>query len=243
LCQFVIVEEYSNMDREAGMDILSRGAWLRETPNEFRTAILSRCRWQCLEAGALVQAGGEDGDEMSGLAHGIIKLRTVLGPADTPIMHFARPVFWLGYSRIVVHHRPHRVEATAKTTIWLARVSLTAVRTLLSEQPEWWQFFLQPSFFYGDIALNVAADLLISNSERRCAAVLLRLSGRRFIDSEDPDPADILVTQDELASAANLSRSSVRTMLQKLAARQLIEQGYRGIVVRNPAALRAFVDQ
>jgi hypothetical protein len=32
-------------------------------------------------------------------------------------------------------------------------------------------------------------------------------------------------------------------MLQRLAARGLIEQGYRGIVVRGPAVLRAFVDQ
>ena len=32
-------------------------------------------------------------------------------------------------------------------------------------------------------------------------------------------------------------------MLQQLATRGLIEQGYRGIVVRAPAALRAFVDE
>ncbi len=50
------------------------------------------------------------------------------------------------------------------------------------------------------------------------------------------------ITQDDLAGAANLSRSSVRTMLGRLAERGLIEQGYRCIVVRAPAALRAFVD-
>ena len=231
------------MDREEGMEILSRGAWLGDTPVYFRDAILSQSRWQRLEAGALIQSGGEEDGEMTGLARGIIELRTVLGRADTPIMHFARPVFWIGYSRIISRRRPHRVEATAKTTVWLARVSQDTVRQLLNKYPELWQYFLQPTFFYGDIALNVAADLLIGDSERRCAAVLLRLSGRRFADPKDPEPVDVPITQDDLAGAANLSRSSVKSMLQRLAARGLIEQGYGGIVVRAPAALRAFVDE
>ena len=73
--------------------------------------------------------------------------------------------------------------------------------------------------------------------------MLLRLSARRFADSDDPEPVDLSITQEDLAGAANLSRSSVRTMLGRLAERGLIEQGYRGIVVRAPAALRAFVDE
>jgi hypothetical protein len=32
-------------------------------------------------------------------------------------------------------------------------------------------------------------------------------------------------------------------LLQRLATRGLIEEGYRGVAVRAPAALRAFVDQ
>ena len=122
-------------------------------------------------------------------------------------------------------------------------MSQADVRGLLEEQPEWWRCFLRPASIIGDIALNIAADLLIRDSERRCAAVLLRLSGRRFADPEDLEPVDVAVTQDDLAGAANLSRSSVKSMLGRLAARGLIEQGYRGIVVRAPAALRAFVDR
>ena len=231
------------MDREEGMEILSRGAWLHNTPAEFRTAILSLCRWERLEAGALIQTGSEEDVEMSGLASGIMELRSVVGRADMPVMHFARPVFWLSFTRIISQRRSNRIEATAKTTVWLARASQAAVRKLLNERPEWWRYFLQPTLFYGDIALDIAADLLIADSERRCAAVLLRLSGRRFADPDDPEPVDVTITQHDLAGAANLSRSSVQSMLRRLASRGLIEQGYRGIVVRAPAALRVFVDQ
>ena len=54
------------MDRQTGMDILSRGGWLRGTPVEFRSAILSLCRWESLEAGALIQTGSDADAEMSG---------------------------------------------------------------------------------------------------------------------------------------------------------------------------------
>jgi len=227
------------MDREEGMDVLGRGAWLSNTPVDFRDALLSQCRWQSLEPSALIQQGGDAYGEMTGLARGIIEFRTVLGRADTPVMHFARPVFWIGYSSIVVPRRAHRVEAVAKTTVWLARAPQAAVRKLLDERPEWWQYFLRPAFFYGDLGYHVAADLMIGDGERRCAAVLLRLSGRHFVDNEGSEAGEVAITQEDLAGAANLSRTSIRRMLGRLAERGLIEQGYRGIVVRAPAALRA----
>ncbi len=73
--------------------------------------------------------------------------------------------------------------------------------------------------------------------------MLLRLRGRCYPRPEDKEPVEVPVTQNELAGAANLLRNSVGTMLQQLKARGLMEQGYRGVVVRAPAALRAFVDQ
>ena len=61
---------------------------------------------------------------------------------------------------------------------------------------------------YDGVGFRVAFDLMIGDSERRCAAVLLRLSGRSFADAEGPDEIDVPITQDDLAGAANLSRSS-----------------------------------
>ena len=70
-------------------------------PLSFGDALLSLCRWERLEAGGLIQGGGEEDGEISGVARGIVEMRTVLGRADTPIMHFARPVFWFGFTRII----------------------------------------------------------------------------------------------------------------------------------------------
>src|SRR5208337_1063218 len=160
------------MYRKDGMAVLSRGAWLSATPVEFQQAILSRCAWGCLEAGAPIQAGGEVEGEVIGLARGIVELRTIFGRADTPIMHFAHPAFWFGYALIALG-LPRRLAISAKTPVWLARIPHATVKTLLNERPEWWRLLLPPTFHYADIVATIAADLLIRDSERRCAAVLL----------------------------------------------------------------------
>jgi len=230
------------MDREEGMEILCSRGWLSATPAEFQEAILLRCDWRGIEAGASIQAGGEQAGELIGLARGIVAMRTILGRADTPIMHFAHPVFWFGYVPILTG-QPRRIAASARSPVWLARIPQATVRALLAERPEWWRHLMQLSIIYGDVSQTVAADLLIRDSERRCAAVLLRLGGRRFGGPDDKVPLEVSVTQNELAGAANLSRNSVSTMLQRLKARGLIALGYRAMTIPSPATLRDFVDQ
>ncbi|MGO8738432.1 Crp/Fnr family transcriptional regulator [Rhodoblastus sp.] len=229
------------MNQEEGLRILTSRGWLSATPVDFQRSILSLSRWQCLEAGEPIQLGGEERGELIGLAQGAIEMRTILGPAETPLMHIAHPVFWLGYVPLILG-KPRRLAASAKSPTWLARIPQEPVNKLLSERPEWWRFFLQPAIIYGDVSQTVAADLLIRDSERRCAAVLLRMAGRRFAAPDDATPIDAPLTQDELAGAANMSRNSVGTMLKRLAARGLVELGYRSMTVVSPAALRAFVE-
>jgi len=230
------------MDRAEGMEILKTGGWLSATPAEFRQAILSRSTWRSFEAGEPIQTGGEGEGELIGLAHGVVAMRTILGRADTPLMHYAHPVFWFGYVPILTG-RPRRLIAEAKTPVWLAQIPQNAVRVLLDDRPEWWRHLMQLSIIYGDVSQTVAADLLIRDSERRCAAVLLRLGAVRFAGPRDGEPVEVLVTQHDLAGAANLSRNSAGTMVQRLKARALIAPGYRGMTICAPAALRAFVDE
>lgn len=229
------------MDQEEGLRILASRGWLSATPDGFRRSLLAKASWHRIEAGAPIQDGGEEEGELIGLAQGAIAVRTILGPADTPIMHILHPVFWIGYLPIILG-QPRRLTASARTPVWLARIRESIVKTLLSERPEYWQYFLRPTVLYGDICSVVGADLLIKDSERRCAAVLLRMAGRRFAGPDDATPAEAPLTQDELAGAANLSRNSVGTMLKRLVSRGLIELGYRTTIVVSPSALRAFVE-
>jgi CRP-like cAMP-binding protein len=230
------------MDLAEGLHAVTHKGWLSSTSPEFQRAILAGCDCRPLEAGAPLQVGGEDHGEMIGLARGILELRTTLGPADTAIMHFAHPVFWLGFVP-TLFKQPRRAAASAKTPAWLVRVPEATIRRTLKENPHWWAFFLQPLLEYGDLTVTIAADLMIRDSERRCAAALLRLAGCRYAGPRDVNPAEVPLTQNELAGAANLSRNSVGTLLQRLATRGFVEVGCGAMIVRTPAALRNFVDR
>ncbi|WP_296707323.1 hypothetical protein [Rhodoblastus sp.] len=113
------------MDQEEGMRILTGRGWLSATSVDFQRAILSFCRRDRLEAGAPIQEGGEEIGELLGLASGVAEMRKILGPADTPIMHFAHPVFWFGYVPIIFG-KPRRITGAAKTTVW---TSISIIRS------------------------------------------------------------------------------------------------------------------
>ena len=195
----------SSISSERSPLLLRNGGWLSATPVEFQQAILSRCGWQSLDAGAPIQKGGEEQGELIGLARGTIEMRSILGPADTPIMHFAHPVFWFGYVPILTG-RPRRIAASAKTQVWLARIPQAAVTALLGQRPEWWRLLMQLAIVYCDVSQTVAADLLIRDSERRCAAVLLRLGGRRYSGPKDKEPVEVPVTQIELPAVSETNQ-------------------------------------
>ncbi|MBS0558805.1 MAG: Crp/Fnr family transcriptional regulator [Proteobacteria bacterium] len=229
------------MDRDEGLRILTERGWLNRTPPEFRQALLPACRWYHLEPGAMVQAGDEAVGELIGLASGCLEMRTTLGPSDTPVMHLEHPVFWIGYGPILAG-QPRNVAATARTHVSLASVPHATVMRMLEERPDWWRHLLPLAWAYGDTVVAAAADLVIRSSERRCAAVLLRLSGLRTAGSDDLERHPVPLSQDELAAAANMSRNTAGTALRKLKAGGMVEIGYRGVVVRDPVALRRFVD-
>jgi len=229
------------MYRDDGVRILADSPWLAATPPDFRAAFLALARWQRAEAGATITLAGEEADDIIGLANGIAAFTSSKGRADTPIMHMARAPFWMGYGPLLLG-RPRVVTAVARTPVRFASIAKAKLVTVLESRPDWWRHFVLLLGEYGDINAVIAADLLILNSDLRCAAVLLRFGGARFADPADTPEIEVPVTQDELAAAANLSRNSVGAVLRRLSERRLVRTGYRTISIMRPAELRALVD-
>jgi CRP-like cAMP-binding protein len=110
---------------------------------------------------------------------------------------------------------------------------------LLAENPLWWRCIALHVCEAMDTASQIATDMLIPDSRRRCIAALLRIAGCRNVGTA---PAKAAMTRDELAGMANLSRQTIGPILRDLAAAGLVEVGYRVIVLHDPAGLRAAVD-
>lgn len=228
------------MEREAGLSILESRGWLAATPMAFRKRFLSASRWRRVEPGGNVTLGGEERDDVIGLARGTVAVTSTLGQAGTPIMHMAHAVFWMGYGPILLG-RSRVVTVEARTELWIASVPKAAIIPLLDDTTLWWRCFMRLLAEYGDTSAMIASDLLIRQSDRRLAATILRFAGLRRPGQGPVEQVCVEVTQAELADAANLSRNTAGTILRKFAAKDFIRMGYRGLAVRNPAGLYRLV--
>lgn len=203
------------MDRSDGFDLLGNRGWLSTAPEPFRATLLKLGRWQQFENGAPVTLGGEDRNDLIGIATGCVVLTSALGPADTPIMYMGRPVFWLGYGPLL-RQSPRVVTAVARGQVWAASFPAARIRPMLRSGELDWQPFMSLALSYGDISSAIAAELLIRRSFTRCVSVLLRLGGVRDETGIVLDPIVLPITQAELAGACNLSRTIVGEVLRKL---------------------------
>ena len=228
------------MDRDEGLSFLASRGWLAETPAEFRTQFLSAAQWRRIDEGATVTIGGEERDDVIGLAAGTVAATTTVGLAETPTMHIARAVFWLGYGPLLLE-RPRVVAVEARTDLWVAVIPQAKVLPLLDGTTKWWRCFMRLLVEYGDTTALIASDLLIRQSDRRLAATILRFCGPPDPGADPAGQLRIPITQAELADASNLSRNAAGTILRTLAGKGYIETDYRGIVVLDRARLQGFV--
>ncbi len=225
------------MNREDGLRVLARGGWLLETPPEFRDNLLPLGGWQRIEEGSHITLGGEEEEDLIGLASGTVAFTTTHGLPDTPIMHMASAPFWMGYGPLL-HGTRRVVNAQARTPAWIATFPKSKVIPLLESRPGWWRPFMKLMAIYGDVMSLTAADLLIPKSDLRLAAILLRFGGARHAATASAEPIRVPVTQEELAAASNMSRNSTGAILRRFTAMGLVETGYGSIDILDPVALR-----
>lgn len=230
------------MERDEGLSILGSRGWLADTPPEFRKRFLSGARWRSIDRGATVTLGGEEKNDVIGLADGTVAVTSTLGQAGTPTMHMGHAVFWMGYGPVLLE-RPRDVTVVARTHLWIAVIPKAKILPLLDETTRWWRCFMRLLAEYGDISAMIASDLLIRQSDRRLAATILRFAGLRGRYADRAEQLRLEVTQSELAEATNLSRNATGAILRKLAAKGYIKTDYRGIVVCAPSSLQQLVDE
>lgn len=219
--------------------VLTRNeGWFGCAPAEFRDAVLARCEWRTLAAGETVYRVIDEDGALYGIAEGSLEIHGRFGPGDNPLLHVAHEGFWFGVGPLLIGG-PRRATVVARRESLLARAPERRLRELLAARPEWWRVLGAAAQEYGDIAMGICADVLIPDSRRRCASTLLRITGLRPPRRARPERADAPVTQHELATRVNLSRTTLSQVLRAFEREGSIELGYRALRVLDEARLAA----
>jgi CRP/FNR family transcriptional regulator, cyclic AMP receptor protein len=228
------------LQKDAGLEILAGTGWLRSTPEPFRRALLPLARWRKFDSGTGITLGGDESEDLIGVASGRVALTSTLGPPGTPVMHMMAGVVWLGYGPLL-RGGPRNTTAVARGEVWAASFPAARIRAMLSTGELDWRPLIALAMSYGDASAQIAADLLIRKSSLRCVAVMMRFAGLRGSAPLPEGPVVLPITQGELAGACNLSRNVVGSFLRELAAQGLVEVGYRDILILDPAGLRRMI--
>jgi len=211
--------------------------WFGRAAPEFQQAVLSRCAWREVDAGQNIYHASDAEADMSGIVDGTVEIYSRYGAGDNPMLHLAHEGFWIGYGSVAFRGQRMRVTAVARTKVLLASIPSRAMHELLLDRPEWWPHVASAIIEYGDIAISGYADSLIHSSDRRCACTLLRVAGLQSPRRSRPERASIPITQDELATLVNVSRTTLLQILRRFEDRGLLEQGYRSLRILDEAGL------
>jgi CRP-like cAMP-binding protein len=210
--------------------------WFGQSPADFQDAVLSRCEWRTVRAGAPVLRAVDEYADLVGVVDGAVEIYSRFGTGENPVLHFGHEGIWVGMGSIVTMGPP-MLTVIARVDSIVARLSMRNARELLAARPEWWQCFGSSGFEYGNLSISAYTDSLIRDNERRFACTLLRITGLRPPRRSRPERADVPVTQGELAEMTNVSRTTLLEILRRLEQKGIVEQGYRRIRVLDPAAL------
>jgi CRP-like cAMP-binding protein len=214
--------------------VLAAHGWLARTPDAFRDAVLSHTIWRTAEPGDVIANAGDDIGGLIGFVEGAF---AVASPdrLEAPLIHLFHPGDWTGLVPLVAG-RARRATTIARTSGCYALVTQADMQRLLARNPESWREIARLSDELTEIALLAATNLMIPDSARRIAGVLLRLAGYR-------PPAwpsvrgDIPVSHDELAVISAMSRNTLAKVLHQFEAEGLVQVSYRRIAIRDTKGL------
>ena len=223
-----------------GRDVLSTTGWLAEMPEAFRDAMLSDASFHLAAPGTEFMHAGDDRGGIIAIARGTIEMALASGHPETRAINLGHAGFFVSYKPLL--GQPRALSLVARDEVVWALFPQSAVERLLKENPVWWRCIAILIDKLADVSTIALADLTRQDSTIRAIAVMLRLAGCRHDNPPRGTRIEIRLSQIDLAAMAVMSRNTLNTIITHLAELELIEIGYRTIVIRNPGRLRDMVE-
>lgn len=217
------------------LNIFERVGWLAGQSEGFRDRVIAASRVCQAPARHLIFAAGDPPGGIFGVVRGGFGVY-ITSPDHLPrLAHIYRDGRWFGFGPMV-GDAERNISITAMEDSVYLHVPLLAIETILAEDPEAPLRLARLSNEKVTNVMRIACDLMIADTARRLAAVLLRVTAAD--DNLDPvDPEGFHITQLDLAEMANASRPYVNKVLKDFVDRGWIRKSYNCIRILQPAQL------
>jgi CRP/FNR family cyclic AMP-dependent transcriptional regulator len=115
---------------------------------------------------------------------------------------------------------------------------LRAIDEIVKRDPSAWRLFGLVTIEHLDNAIGSSDDLMIRDHAKRFVAVLLRIGNCRMVSPRPRRQIEIDINHEDLASMANVARTTAGAILRMLEADGHLALSYRRITILAPDALR-----
>jgi CRP/FNR family transcriptional regulator, cyclic AMP receptor protein len=218
--------------------IFRRRGWLAQQPADFRGRLLARGRLMQVARGESVYHEGDEPGGIYGLVAGGIGV--LVGPPKLSprVAHVLRAGNWFGNGPIL-RGGARSLGFVALEPSNLLTIPLVTLQEIGQDDPETFRRIGDLSDQSVTVACGVSADLMIPWSDRRVAAVLLRVTAAD--EGVEPDhPNGFLLDQSQLAEMANVSRNLVNVAFGRFRDAGWATHRYNRVRVLDAEALAAF---
>jgi CRP-like cAMP-binding protein len=232
-------------------EVLTSRGWLAEIDPALATAVVRAGRTLSLRKGEHLYSPEDNPGGMFGVVSGGMLMAT-LGRDGLPLPgHIARRCHWFGYGSVLEKQRRSMIITANEPTV-LLHVPLAELERLRAEFPSANRAYGKLATLGEALYLATVADLLIRDTDRRLAGVLLRVSGAEpppYFPGYRPsaeelarwsDPEGVPLTQALLAELANASPHTVARFVDRASKAGLIDWRYGRVRILDVLALADF---
>lgn len=216
--------------------IFAHVGWLAGQSEGFRNRVIAASRLCHATASQLVFAAGDSPGGIYGVIRGGFGVHITTADHLPRLAHIYRDGRWFGFGSMVGDAERNISIMAMEDSVYL-HLPLLSIQQILSEDPEAPLRLARLSNEKVTNVMRIACDLMIADTARRIAAVLLRVTAAD--DGIEPvDPEGFHITQHDLAEMANASRPYVNKVLSDFADRGWIRKRYHCIRILQPEQLR-----
>lgn len=219
-----------------------RSAWLDNLSPGAVEALRASCTSFRVPHGKTVYPLGAHQGRLWAVADGQVRVHVATNEMQSVLGHIHTPGSWFGEVEFVLS-QPAYVEMVAAGDTLLYRVDGNAFRRLAAMHPELWESVARLASLNLWMATAAANDLALRTSQKRIAAVILRLSGNRAAVQNNIPVDCIYASQQDVADLANVARTTAWKILKEFEKRGVVGLEYGRILIRSKPDLITVLEE
>lgn len=210
--------------------------WLSHFNTDLVDALLSEGRFFKAEKGETLYDIGQQQVCLYCMVSGSARFEISMNEQPTRLGHLIGPGFWFGENELALG-KSAILEVTCTSKAVIFYVTDRQFAAIAARHTHAWKAIAALSSMNVGLAIGAADDLMLRTSRQRLCAVILRLAARRNAFQGQPPLDTLFLTQTDLSTAANLSRSKTAEITGSLADAGAIQTIYGGLKILRPEIL------